>query len=156
MKLNRQNPFCYHSKHIPNGYLGLCSLSGRSSYRKISRSLEATIVWFRLFQSLWNLTGTSTAALPICLSNFRAIRALYHPISRLRDFTRFNGKTSPRILFQWSTKWCISFERRLTRPCSCSWYKNTSHLGLQSAHRSEIWTATYPSRDQGRIQHHEN
>ena len=55
MKLNRQNPFCYHSKHVPNGYLGLCSLSGRSSYRKISRSLEATIVWFRLFQSLWNL-----------------------------------------------------------------------------------------------------
>ena len=31
---------------------------------------------FRLFQSLRNLTGTSAAALPRCLSNFRAIRAL--------------------------------------------------------------------------------
>ena len=39
----------------------------------------------RLFQSLWILTGSSTAALPRCLSNCRAIRSLSHPISRLRD-----------------------------------------------------------------------
>ena len=36
--------------------------------------------------------------LPRCLSNFRAIRPLQHPISRLRDFTRFGGKTSYRLV----------------------------------------------------------
>ena len=53
---------------------GLYSLSGRTSYHKISWSLEATRFGCRLFQSLWNLTGTSAAVLPRCLSNFRAIR----------------------------------------------------------------------------------
>ena len=53
--------------------LGLCSLSERTSYRKISLSLEAARFGFRLFQSPWNLTGSSTAALPRCLSNIRAI-----------------------------------------------------------------------------------
>ena len=53
---------------------GLYSLSGRTSYRKISWSIEATRFGFRLFQSLRNLTGTSAAVLPRCLSNFRAIR----------------------------------------------------------------------------------
>ena len=52
---------------------GLYSLSGWTSYRKISWSLEATRFGFRLFQSLWNLTGTSAAVLPRCPSNFRAI-----------------------------------------------------------------------------------
>ena len=75
-------------------YQGLYSLSGKTSYRKISWSLEAARFGFRLFQSLWNLAGTSAAALPRCLSNVRAILPLQHPISRLRDFTRFGGKTS--------------------------------------------------------------
>ena len=74
--------------------LGLYSLSGKTSYRKISWSLEAARFGFKLFQSLWNLTGTSAALLPRCLSNFRAIRPMQHPISRLRHFTRFGGKTS--------------------------------------------------------------
>ena len=68
--------------------LGLYSLSGKTSYRKISWSLEAARFWFKLFQSLWNLAGTSATLLPRCLSNFRAIRPLQHPISRFRDFTR--------------------------------------------------------------------
>ena len=72
-------------------YQGLYSLSGKTSYRKISWSLEAARFGFKLFQSLWNLAGTSAALLPRCLSNFRAIRPLQHPISRLRDFTRFGG-----------------------------------------------------------------
>ena len=50
---------------------GLYSLSGRTSYRKISRSLEAARFWFRLLKSFWNLTDTSAARLPKCLSNFR-------------------------------------------------------------------------------------
>ena len=77
-------------------YQGLYSLSGKTSYRKISRSLEAAGFGFKLFQSLWNLAGTSAELLPRCLSNFRAIRPLQHPISRLRDFTRFGGKASYR------------------------------------------------------------
>ena len=79
-------------------YQGLYSLSGKTSYRKISWSLEAAWFGFKLFQSLWNLAGTSAALLPRCLSNFRAIRPLQHPISRLRDFTRFGGKTSYRLV----------------------------------------------------------
>ena len=55
---------------------GLYSLSGRTSYRKISWSLEAARFTFRLFQSLWNVTGTSAAALPRCLSNLRAMQSL--------------------------------------------------------------------------------
>ena len=77
---------------------GLYSLSGKKSYRKISWSLEAARFRFKLFQSLWNLAGTSAALLPRCLSNFRATRPLQHPISRLRDFTRFSGKTSYRLV----------------------------------------------------------
>ena len=78
--------------------LGLYSLSGKTSYRKISWILEAARFWFKIFQSLWNLAGTSTALLPRCLSNFRAIRPLQHSISRLRGFTRFGGKTSYRLV----------------------------------------------------------
>ena len=78
--------------------LGLYSLSGKTSYRKISWSLEAARFGFKLFQLLWNLTSPSAAALPRYLSNFRAIRPLQHPISRLRDFTRFGGKTSYRLV----------------------------------------------------------
>ena len=71
--------------------LCLSSLSDKTSYRKISLSLEAARFGFKLFQSLWNLAGTSAALLLRCLSNFRAIRPVQHPISRLRDFTRYGG-----------------------------------------------------------------
>ena len=57
-------------------------------------SLEAARFGFRLFQSLWNLT----AALPIMPVKFRAILSLQHPISRLRDFARFDDKTSCRLV----------------------------------------------------------
>ena len=78
--------------------LGLYSLSGKTSYRKISWSLKAARFGFKLVQSLWNLAGTSAALLPRCLSNFRAMRPLQHTISRLWDFTRFDGKTSYRLV----------------------------------------------------------
>ena len=86
-----------HRPTVPAAAMGLYSLSGRTSYRKISWSLEAARLGFRLFQSLWILTGTSAATLARCLSNFRAIRSLWHPIS-LRDFARFGGKTSSRLV----------------------------------------------------------
>ena len=51
---------------IPDTNRGLCLLSGRTSYRRLR---------FTLFQSLWNLTGTSAAALPRWLANFGSIRS---------------------------------------------------------------------------------
>ena len=53
--------------------LGLYSLSGKTSYRQISWSLEAAGLDVAMVVSLWNLTGTSAAALPRYLPNFRTI-----------------------------------------------------------------------------------
>ena len=53
--------------------LGLYSLSGKTSYHQISWSLEAARLDVAIIVSLWNLTGTSAAALPRYLPNFRAI-----------------------------------------------------------------------------------
>ena len=80
--------------------LGPVSISEKTSFRKISSSLEAARFVFRIVRSPWNLTGTSESAavLPMCLSNFRAIRQFKVPISWLRDFPRSYGKTSFRIL----------------------------------------------------------
>ena len=77
---------------------GLYSLSGKTSYRKISQNLETAKFGFKLLQSLWDLTGTSAASLPRCLSNFRAIQSFQTPISRIREFARFDGKTSYRLV----------------------------------------------------------
>ena len=52
---------------------GLYSLSGKTSYRQISWSLEATRLGVINIAPLLNLTGTSAALLPMGLSNFRAI-----------------------------------------------------------------------------------
>ena len=54
-------------------------------------------VW-RIVWSLWNLTATSAALLPICLSNFKVMRSFKLPISWLRDFTRSYSETSYQIL----------------------------------------------------------
>ena len=54
-------------------YLGLYSLSGKTSYRQISQSLEAARSGVIMIVSLWNLTGISAAVLSRCLSNFRAM-----------------------------------------------------------------------------------
>ena len=77
-----------------NGYQGLYSLSGKTSYRQISWSLEAARLDVAMVVSLWNLTGTSAALLPRYLPNFRAIGKVQTRISRLRDFARSCGKTS--------------------------------------------------------------
>ena len=63
----------------------LYSFSGRTTNCKTSWSLEAARFGFRFFQSLWNLTGSSAAPQPRCLSSFRAIRSSWHPIPTLRD-----------------------------------------------------------------------
>ena len=69
------------------------------TYCKISWSIEAARSKLSLFQSLWNLAHRQQK----CLSNFRAMRSLWHSISRLRVFTRFAGKTSNRSV-NWGTE----------------------------------------------------
>ena len=64
----------------------LCAKRTEMSYCKISWRLEATKFRFRLFQWLWNLTGTLAAELPRCLSHFRLMQLLQYPISWLWDF----------------------------------------------------------------------
>ena len=112
-----------HRQTVVGQVLGLYSLSDQTSYRKISWSLEAVRFGCKLFQSLWNLAGTSAALLPRCLSNFKAIRPLQNPISRLRDFTRFGDKTSCRLVDRGPVMQRAS--RREYCPCSsifiCIW-----------------------------------
>ena len=118
--------------------LGPVSISEKTSFRKILSSLEAARFVFRIIRSLCNLTGTSAAVLPMCLSNFKAIRQFKVPISWLRDFTRSYEKTSFRILrrgpgalinylpevmvytchgrWKWSISSTTTFSVRLTAP----------------------------------------
>ena len=77
---------------------GLYSLSGKTFYHQLSRNPEAARLDVIMIVSQWNLTGISTALLPMCLSNFRAIGKVIARISRLRDLTRSCGKTSVRLI----------------------------------------------------------
>ena len=54
----------------------LLTLNHACCNSKISWSLETARFAFRLLQSVWNLTGTSAAVLPRCLSNITTIRSL--------------------------------------------------------------------------------
>ena len=123
---------------------GLYSLSGKTSYRKISWSLEAARFGLKLFQLLWNLAGTSAALLPRCLSNFNAIRPLQHPISRLRDFTRFGGKTSYREWFLWTISYVKVFAvcPRI-RHTFCRNTSNVSMLSCSYVKKSHVYTYLY-------------
>ena len=56
------------------GHKGPVAISLKTSYCKILQSLEAARFVFRIVRLLWNLTGTSATLLPMCLSNFKAIR----------------------------------------------------------------------------------
>ena len=71
--------------------LGLYSLSGKTSYRQISRSLEPARLGVIMIVSLWNLSGISAAVLPRCLSNFRAMGQVLNSnlaASRLHEILR--------------------------------------------------------------------
>ena len=76
--------------HTP--FQGLYSLRGRTSYRKVSRSLEPT----RFGLNIYN--RSDIRQLPSCLPNFRAMLSILHPISQLLDFARFCDKTSIRLV----------------------------------------------------------
>ena len=89
-----------HLSHMANLLidLGSVSISEKTSYTNISESLEAARFLFRIVRSHWNLTGTSTAVLPKCQSNFKTMRKFGRSISWLRDLTRSYDKTPYRIL----------------------------------------------------------
>ena len=107
------------------GVQGPVSISDKTSYCKISWSIEAARFVFRFVRSLWNLTGTSAALLSKCLSNFKEIWWFKIPISRLRDTTRSHDKTSYRIL------------KRGPGPIFRTWYKRRVHLLLVLSHDNE-------------------
>ena len=92
------------------------SLSGRTSYRKSSWSFETGRLIFTMTITPWNLTGISTAMLPMYLSNFRAIGKVW-----TRDFTRTYGKTSVHLPnrgsgFRTNKKLPGSFPFNINRP----------------------------------------
>ena len=84
---------------VHNVYAQRCArpiFTKRASYHKISWSLKAARLWFKLFQWRWPLKGTSIAALSSCQSNFKALRHSYHPVSRLLDLKIIGSKTHYR------------------------------------------------------------
>ena len=70
------NIFYRYVIYNPNciGNLGPISISDKTSYCKITWSIEAARFVFRIVRSLWNLSGTSAAVLPTCLPNPKAMR----------------------------------------------------------------------------------
>ena len=115
------------------GPQGPVSISDKTHYRKISWSLEVGRLVLRMIRSLWNLTGTSTTLLPMCLSNFKTKRWVKLSISRIWDFTRTYQKTSYRILKRDSgccrLDWCstvwkawkrMKYDKGRARPTACT------------------------------------
>ena len=76
--------------------LGPISISDKTSYRKISSSLQVVSMEVKIMTSLGNLA--SAGVLSRCLLNFRAIKQFWTQISRLRNLTRSYDKTSYRML----------------------------------------------------------
>ena len=72
-------------RFVTHIFLGLYSLSDKTSYRQISWSLEDARVDVTMTVSHFNLTGISAALLLRCLSNSRGIGKVWTRISRLRD-----------------------------------------------------------------------
>ena len=71
--------------------LGLYSLSGKTSYRQISWSLEAARLGVIIITPLWNLTGTSAALLPMGPVKFQSNWKSLDPnlgASRLHEILR--------------------------------------------------------------------
>ena len=82
--------------------LTLRDLGPDSISDKISQSLSAARFVLRLAWSLWNLTGTLVALLPMCLSNVKALRTFLtgSPLLRVLAKARTNAKIrSLRINF---------------------------------------------------------
>ena len=142
------------------GYLDPISISDKTSYRKISWSLETSRLVVYIV-SLRNLTGTLAELLWRCLSHFRVIGQSLIQISwllRLAALRSYN-KTSYRILkqgpgtvcqeiIQWllTVKWYYDRKKidchEIIRPSSANgsilWFRKPEHLIFQVI----IWQVT--------------
>ena len=94
--------------------MGPVSICDKLSYHKISWSLEAArlVVWITV--SPWNLTGTSAALLPRCLSNFAAIVQFSIQISRL---PRLHDLIIKRLMGYWNGAQGLAFSKELLAEC---------------------------------------
>ena len=72
----------------------------KTSFRKISWSLEAARFVFRILRSLWNLTGTSAGLLPMCLTISKRHDNLRY-LSRGFETSRDLAKRRIRIFGYW-------------------------------------------------------
>ena len=139
--------------------LGPVSISNKTSFCKISQSFEAARFVFWIARSLWNLISTS-AALSVCLSNFKAMQWFKLPISWLQDFTRSYDKTSYRILKRgpgcqlWIEGPRISETTFATHCCGqCANYSAMTHASKNGLAPAEWYytQATTTSRFRARI-----
>ena len=80
------------------GMQGPISISDKMLYHKISQSLEAARLVFRIVRSLWNLTGASAAALPMFLSNFKVMWLNYQS----RSFETSRRDPTRRLIGYWN------------------------------------------------------
>ena len=92
--------------------------------RRLVTSLEDGRLDVIMILSLWNLTGISAALLLRCLSNVTAIGKGKTWISRLRDFTRIDGKTPVRLVnrgpgllvcFMTAPSYCLNWYWRIIK-----------------------------------------
>ena len=93
------DPYIVEERRYPDtittdNRLGPVSTSDKTSYRKISWNLEATRLVDWIILSLWNLTGMSTALLP--MSVFANFQQFWIQILGLQYFARLYSKMSYR------------------------------------------------------------
>ena len=103
----------YPMLHSP---LDPVSIFDKTSYRKISQSLKAARFVFRIMWSLWNLTGTSAALLPMCQSNFIAMRWSNY---QSRGFETSRDLTVRRLIGYWNGALVYPVCCVIVRNCSC-------------------------------------
>ena len=81
--------------------LGPVSISEKTSYRMISWSLEVARFVFRIVRSLWNLTGTSAAVLPMCRCACQISKRYDNLKDQSRGFETLRDLTKRRLFGYW-------------------------------------------------------
>ena len=109
------------------GNLDPVSITGKTPYREISWSLEALRLAVEIITWIFNLTGTSAAVLPRCLSNFRAIEQFQY---KSRDFESSRGLTKRRLSKYWNGA-LVSYLEGLY--CKLYWHFITLKLVAKNA-----------------------
>ena len=95
------------------------TISDKTSYRKISWSLEVSRFVSRIVRSLWYLTSTSAALLPMCLSSFEAMLSLS---CQSRGFETSRDLTTRRLIGYWNGALAIKSGGHSQRICDPTVY----------------------------------